>query len=281
VVHGLAAVVTMGSAFGLLTVVVNIKFGPVSIYLWPCVDVVMSREATHDTWRIATHTLPSPYSDGRCHCAIFRLSGHLCPICRRHRVRTHIPYPGAVALIVAVIYIIVLSVLLRGSERRRTVIVLAVLSVPVGVGADALPDIISMIVIPTLYVVGLLRSARRHSAVVARSAAALAVTLIVMVALYVRSFPRWVVHGDEVQQWIAAEIPRGSNQATVLAVLRRHTVGGETIGESTGPNGVVLSVYIEPNYYDVLCAGQLHIAFYFDHSNRLTHHNIEQRRVCL
>lgn len=143
--------------------------------------------------------------------------------------------------------------------------------------SSALAVIVTYVAILTI----LPRKARRHGAVIVRSAATFVAAIVVVAALFLHSFPRWVVRDTDMKRWIAAELPRGSSEAAVRAFLHRHSVPGETVDRFTDNQGVVIYAEVEPNFSDLVCGGDPRMAFYLGRSDRLNNHAVEERLVCL
>jgi hypothetical protein len=154
----------------------------------------------------------------------------------------------------------------------------------VGVAAFALVDPPGAIVATIACAVALsavLRSARRLRAIVGRCMAVLMLALVVLVTFWVLSFPRWIVRDTDMKRWIATELPPGSSAARVRAFLHRHTEPGEVVYGFTDGQGAGIFANIEPNYYELVCSGDLQISFYLGRTNHLSHYDIVERPVCL
>lgn len=154
----------------------------------------------------------------------------------------------------------------------------------VGVSAFALidpPGAIASTIACAVALVAVLRPARRLAAIVRRSVAVLVLALVVLMALYLHSFPRWIVRDTDMNRWIATELPPGSSAAHVRGFLRTHAEPGEIVESFTDSQGAVIFANVEPNYVDLFCLGDLQITFYLGHANHLSHHDIVERPVCL
>ncbi len=142
----------------------------------------------------------------------------------------------------------------RGRLSLVAIVAFALTTGLVGVSAFALVDPLSAIALTIACVVVLvvvLRTAHRRTVIAGRSVAVLVAALVVLVLLYLHSFPRWIVRDTDMNRWIATELPPGSSTA------------------------------IEPNYTDLFCVGDLQLTFYLGHANHLSHHDVVERPVCL
>jgi len=172
----------------------------------------------------------------------------------------------------------------RGRLSLVAIVAFALTTGLVGVSAFALVDPLSAIALTIACVVVLvvvLRTAHRRTAIAGRSVAVLVAALVVLVLLYLHSFPRWIVRDTDMNRWIATELPRGSSTAQVLAFLHRHAAPGETVNSFTDSQGDTIYANIEPNYTDLFCVGDLQLTFYLGHANHLSHHDVVERPVCL
>jgi len=128
-----------------------------------------------------------------------------------------------------------------------------------------------------------LRRIRHVAAIVASALGTLLAAFVILVVLYLTSFPRWTVRvsDTDMKRWIKAELPRRADQMQVRAFLLRHQIPAQNIYYAADAGDAAIFVTLPNVAYSFACGGKLEMTFNLNAAKRLTDYQVEEHLICL